>query len=316
MKSCKRASIDRREFMVRVGEGAAVVGAGALGLGLLAPAEAQAAADARVVVVRGTDPRKMLMAALSVFKGLEPLVKGKKVCLKPNMSFKNPPAWGNNTSPEVAGALAQLVKEAGAANIVAVDHTMGQGGQSIQTCGVGPALQKVQGLQVVSAHQRGDYVKKRIPKGKQLKTTEVPKQVAEAEVLINVPVAKHHAATKVSFGLKNLMGIVWDRRHMHEMINLQQGIADLATLLRPALTVIDATRVMTTAGPQGPGKVETLNTIIVSTDPVAADAVACGLTQWASTSLTPKDVEHIQAASLLGLGAADLSKIKIVKKRA
>jgi uncharacterized protein (DUF362 family) len=307
---------NRREFISRVGQGAVVAGAGAtFGFGLF-ERSAEAAGGARVVVVRGTDVRKMLMSALSVFKGLEPLVKGKKVILKPNMSFKNPSSWGNNTNPEVAAALAALIQEAGAASCTAVDHTMGQGGQSIVTCGVGPALEKIKGVKVVSAHQRADYVKKRVPKGKQLKTIEIPKVVAEAEVLINVPVAKQHAATKASFGLKNLMGLIWDRRHMHEMINLHQGIADLATVLNPGLTIIDATRVMTTSGPQGPGKVETLNTIVVSTDPVAADAVALGLTQWGSQNLTPKDVDHIPAAALLGLGEADLAKIKIIKKRA
>jgi uncharacterized protein (DUF362 family) len=311
MRSC-----NRREFVKRVGQGAAVAGAGgALAVSLLSR-PAAAAAEARVVVVRGSDARKMLLAALAVWKGLEGFVKGKRVVLKPNMSFKNPAAWGNNTSPEVAGALAQLVREAGAASIAAVDHTMGQGGQSIQACGVGPALQRVQGVQVISAHQRGDYVRRRVPKGKQLKTVEVPKVVAEAEVLINVPVAKQHAATKIGFGLKNLMGLVWDRRYMHEMISLQQGIADLATLLRPALTVIDATRVMTSNGPQGPGKVETLSTLVVSTDPVAADAVALGLTQWNNQTVAVRDVEHITAASLLGLGVSDLAKIKVVKKKA
>lgn len=309
MRDCSR-----REFICKVGQGAAVAGAGALGLGLL---EGEAlAADARVVVVRGTDPRKMLMAALTVFKGLEPIVKGKKVVLKPNMSFKNPSAWGNNTSPEVAAALATLIAEAGATSIDAVDHTMGQGGQSIQTCGVGPALLKVKGCRVISAHNKGEYVKKRVVKGKQLKTVEVPQAVAAGEVLINCPVAKQHAATKVGFGLKNLMGLVWDRRHFHEEISLHQGIADLATLLRPALTVIDATRVMVNNGPQGPGKVEKLDTIIVSTDPVAADAVALALTKWNNQNLTPRDVEHIQAAALLGLGVADLSKIRVIKKRA
>jgi uncharacterized protein (DUF362 family) len=311
MKSCSR-----RDFMLRVGQGAALAGAaGVIGLDLL-EGEAEAAEAPRVVVVRGTDVRKMLLAALPVFKGLERIVKGKKVLLKPNMSFKNPAAWGNNTNPEVAAALATLISEAGATSIFAVDHTMGQGGQSIQTCGVGPALQKVKNVRVISAHNKGEYVKKRVPKGKQLKTVELPQIVTTADVIINCPVAKQHAATKASFGLKNLMGLVWDRRHMHEEINLHQGIADLATILTPTLTVIDATRVMVNNGPQGPGKVETLNTIIVSTDPVAADAVALGLTQWNNQNLTVRDVQHIQNAALLGLGVADLSKIKIIKKRA
>jgi uncharacterized protein (DUF362 family) len=305
----------RRKFIQEVGAGALVLGAGAAGLGILDPSEALAAKKTRVVVVTGKDPAKMLAAAMKVFRGMGKFVKGKKVVLKPNMSFKNPPTWGNNTNPAVAAAVAAMCKSSGAADIVAIDHTMGSQGRSIKSCGVGPALEKVGGVKVISAHKKTDYAKKRVVKGKQLKTTHVPKVVSASDVLINIPVAKQHNATKVSFGLKNLMGLVWDRRHFHEMINLHQGIADLATLLTPALTVIDASTVMTTNGPQGPGKVQKLHTMVVSTDPVAADAVAVGLTQWKNQSLKPGDVAHIKNAALLGLGQADLSKIKIVKKR-
>ena len=307
---------NRRRFIHTLGQGALVTGAGVMGLGILGPLEVLAAGKSRVVVVKGKDPEKMLRAAMKVFRGMGGLVKGKKVILKPNMSFKNPSAWGNNTSPEVAQAVARLCVEAGAASIDAVDHTMGTRGRSIKACGVGPALEKVKGVKVFSAHKKSDYVKKRIPKGKQLKTTHIPRVVAAGQVLINVPVAKQHNATKVSFGMKNLMGLVWDRRYFHEMINLHQGIADLATLLRPRLTVIDATRVLVNNGPQGPGKVQTLNTLIVSTDPVAADVVALGLTQWNNQSLSLRDIEHIRAAGVLGLGESDAKKIKIVKKRA
>ncbi len=304
----------RRDFLVQLGQGAAMAGAGGLVLGL-GEDEALAAKKTRVVVVQGADVNKMILSAMRVFRGMESLVKGKKVVLKPNMSFKNPPSWGNNTSPEVARAVAQLCQKSGAQHIVALDHTMGRGGRSIKACGVGPALEKVKGVRAISIHKKSDYVKKRIPKGKQLKTTLIPKALAGGEVLINIPVAKQHTATKVSFGLKNLMGLVWDRRHFHEMISLHQGIADLATLLKPTLTVIDATRVMVNNGPQGPGKVQKLKTLVISTDPVAADAVALGLTQWGNQTLSPREVEHIKAASLLGLGVADLSKIKVIKKR-
>ncbi len=309
------SKIDRRDFLNRTGQGLVVVGAGALSAGVLEEEAEAAGKKTRVVVVKGKDPAKMLRSAMKVFRGMPKLVKGKKVILKPNMSFKNPATWGNNTNPEVAAAVAQLVQAGGAASIAAVDHTMGQAGRAIKACGVGLALQKVKGVQVISAHKKSAYKKKRVPRGKQLKTTEVPTIVSAADLIINIPVAKQHTATKVSFGLKNLMGLVWNRGYFHEMISLQQGIADLATLLKPALTVIDATRVMTSNGPQGPGKVEMLHTLVVSTDPVAADAVALGLTKWAGQTIQPREVEHIRMAGVMGVGQADLKQIKIIKKR-
>lgn len=305
---------DRREFLKKMAQASALLGASSLGLGLL-EGEAQAAAQARVVVVRGTDPLRMLKSAMRVFASVTKQVKGKSVVLKPNMSFRNPSAWGNNTSPEVAVAMAQLCREWGAKKIAAVDHTLGGGARAMQACGVQPALAKLGNVEVIAAQKKTEYVKRAVPRGKALKSTEISKVLAESDLLINIPVAKQHNSTRISAGLKNLMGLIWDRRYLHSEISLHQGIADLATVLRPSLTVIDATRVMVTNGPQGPGEVQKLNTIIVSTDPVAADAVAVGLTQWKRQRLKPDDIEHIKAAAALGLGVADLSRIKIIKKR-
>ncbi len=58
-----------------------------------------------------------------------------------------------------------------------------------------------------------------------------------------------------------------------------------------------------------------LHTLVVSTDPVAADAVALGLTKWAGQTIQPREVEHIRMAGVMGVGQADLKQIKIIKKR-
>lgn len=302
---------NRRDFLRTLGQ----TTAGAASLGLIGPGDLLAAKKPRVVVVRGTDPLRMLKSALRVFRRVTAQAKGKRVVIKPNMSFMNPAAWANNTSPEVAAAVAQLCKEWGASHIAAVDHTLSGGPRAMRACGVEPALQKVGGIEIISAHRRSLYQRKKVPRGKALKTTDIPKTLAKADMLINVPVAKQHAATKVSAGLKNLMGLIWDRRVFHHGMDLHQGIADLATVIQPQLTIIDATRVMVTNGPQGPGQVQKLHAIVVSDDPVAADAVAISLTQWKRQRLAPTDVEHVKRAAQLGLGVADLSRIKIIKKR-
>lgn len=313
MSRSKRADLTRREFLNKMGQTAAVAGVGAMGFGI---GESIAhAAKTRVVVVSGTDPYRMLKSALRVFRELEAAVKGKQVVIKPNMSFKNPPTWGNNTNPEVAAAVARMCKEWGAAHIAAVDHALVGGPRALKVCGVQPALEKIGGVEVISADKKSEYVTKSVPKGKALKRTAIHKSVAKADVLINVPVAKQHSATRFGAGMKNLMGLIWDRRYFHQMISLHQGIADLSLLIQPRLTVIDATRVMVTNGPQGPGEVQKLHKLVVGTDPVATDAVAVGLTRWKRQQLKPQDVEHLRLAAELGIGVADLSSIKVVKKR-
>jgi uncharacterized protein (DUF362 family) len=129
----------------------------------------------------------------------------------------------------------------------------------------------------------------------------------EADVYINVPIAKHHGLTKLSLGLKNIMGVISGKRgSLHQDIGVK--LADLHRVLRTHLTVMDATRILLRGGPQGGDlkDVKVLDTVAASTDPVAIDA-------WATTlfGLTPADIPYIGAAAAAGLGEMDLAKITV-----
>ena len=74
--------------------------------------------------------------------------------------------------------------------------------------------------------------------------------LVDADKVINVPVAKHHNLAKFTAAMKNWYGVLGGRRNrLHQ--NIDTSIADLATFMRPSLTVIDATRVLVRNGPQG-----------------------------------------------------------------
>jgi len=130
-------------------------------------------------------------------------------------------------------------------------------------------------------------------------------------VLINIPIAKSHNATGVTLGMKGLMGVIYDREYFHEKVDLNQAIADLNTVIKPDLTIIDATRVMTSGGPTGPGAVEQLDTIIAGFDPVAVDAAAISLSKWYGHSFNAKQVKHIKLAHDMGLGEINPDNLKI-----
>jgi uncharacterized protein (DUF362 family) len=126
-------------------------------------------------------------------------------------------------------------------------------------------------------------------------------------VLINVPIAKNHESeARLTLGMKNLMGVVQDRGAMH--ISLVQCIADLAALVRPQLTVVDAVRILTRNGPRGGrlADVQKLDTVIASPDIVAADSYAASL-----FGLSPADIRYISAAVELGVGRSDLENLII-----
>ena len=113
-----------------------------------------------------------------------------------------------------------------------------------------------------------------IPRATQPEMNGVMKQVLDADVLIATPVTKSHSATGVSLAMKGMMGLIYDRREFHLNLDLDEAVVDLCTILRPTLTLIDASRVLTTGGPGGPGKVLPKNKVVASTDMVAADAFA------------------------------------------
>jgi uncharacterized protein (DUF362 family) len=104
------------------------------------------------------------------------------------------------------------------------------------------------------------------------------------------------------------MGVIGGKRgKIHH--NIGQNLADLNTVIRPQLTVVDATRILLRNGPQGGNlnDVKQLDTVIASADPVAADAYATTL-----FGLKPRDIESTVAASQMGLGEMNLSKLDII----
>lgn len=77
------------------------------------------------------------------------------------------------------------------------------------------------------------------------------------------------------------------------------------------LTVIDGSRVLSTNGPNGPGKVLKENTIIASRDMVAADACAVESFTWYGRKYHPRQVKHIREAHRRKLGRMDIENLFI-----
>jgi len=305
--------VDRRRFLYA---GACALGAG-LSRGFL-PARAEEPAPAGplpdLVVARGEEIRAVTHKALRAFGGMGRFVQpGQVVVLKPNASFESPPDWGATTHPEVVAAVLEACFEAGARRALVVDHTMKTAETCFQRSGLAALMAGFPKAKLVSLDQENAYEEIEVPAGKALKKTRVPSLLGKADVLINLPTAKSHSATQLSLGLKNLMGLVWDRHTFHSDMDLHQGIADLATALKPHLTVLDAVRLLKTGGPSGPGQVDPYNGVIVGIDPVAVDAYGTGLAPWSGRTLRPAEVGFIRHAADHGLGTLELDRLRILE---
>ena len=146
-----------------------------------------------------------------------------------------------------------------------------------------------------------------VPEGQSLKETQVHELILDSDIFINVPVLKSHSSAKLTIAMKNLMGVVWDRRWWHQN-DLHQCIADYTAFRKPDLNIIDAYRVMKRNGPRGVSveDVIRLDYLIISQDIVAADAAAAKV-----FGMEPEDIPYIVIADEMGIGTMDLNKLNI-----
>jgi uncharacterized protein (DUF362 family) len=260
-----------------------------------------------LVVARGSDPETIVRRALAAFGGMESFVpKDASVIIKPNICVAyHTYEYAATTNPWVVAALVKVCLEAGARKVQVMDLPFGGTPQAAYAkSGIAEHVQAAGGEMVQMSSLK--YVSADIPQGKDLKSVKIFSDVQKADVLINVPIAKHHGLARLTLGMKNLMGLIKDRPSIHH--NLGQRLADLTSLFQPTLTVVDAVRILTTNGPSGGNldDVKQMDTIIVSPDIVAADSYATTL-----FDLRPDDIAYIPAAAAMGLGRSDLQNLKI-----
>ncbi len=268
---------------------------------------AEPAMNPDLVVARSGEPEDLVRRAIGALGGMDKFVgKGANVVIKPNICVAyHTYEYAATTNPWVVGALVKLCLEAGAGRVQVFDFPFGGTPQEAYTrSGIAEQVQAAGGEMVYMAGFK--YAKTNLPQGVSLKQTQAYSDALNADVLIDVPIAKHHGSARLTLSMKNLMGLVLDRGSIHG--NLGQRIADLASLFKPRLTVIDAVRILTANGPTGGSldDVQKLDTVIASADFVAADSYATSL-----FGLTPNDVAYIPAAAAMGLGHMDLENIRI-----
>lgn len=267
----------------------------------------QSAGAAQLVVARGPDPEELVRQALAALGGIEKFVpRGARVVIKPNICVAyHTYEYAATTNPWVVGALVRLALEAGARSVQVMDYPFGgSASEAYERSGIKEQVQAAGGE--MAAMPAFKYIQVDLPLGQDLKQTWAFKDALQADVLIDVPIAKHHGQARLTLGMKNLMGLVQDRSEIHH--NLGQRVADLASLFQPDLTVIDAVRILMDNGPTGGDldDVKKLDTIIASADIVAADSYATSL-----FGLRPEDIAYIPAAAAIGLGSSDLAGMKI-----
>ena len=260
-----------------------------------------------LVVARNGEPEQLVRSAIAALGGMALFVpRGANVVVKPNICVAyRTYEYAATTNPWVVGTLVKMAFEAGARSVTVFDYPFGgDPAEAYQVSGIAEQVKAAGGQMVVMSERK--FVTTPIPGGKWLKQTDIYEDILKADVIINAPIAKDHALSNMTAGMKNLMGVIADRPALHG--DFAEGLADLNSVIKPALTVVDCVRVLTKNGPDGGllEDVKKLDTVIASPDIVAADA-------YAATLLGVKlaNLDYITTAAARGLGRSDLSKLNI-----
>ncbi len=252
---------------------------------------------------KGYSVKKLTEKVFEAAGGITRFVsKGDVVVIKPNISWARRPDLAATTHPEVLEAVIELCYGAGAKKVRIADHTLHDARRCFALTGAGMVAKRTNADLVFP---RSSLMKKMKIRGHRLDVWPVFVPLVEADKVINLPVAKHHVLSSLTLGMKNWLGAVGGRRSaLHQDIHLV--IVDLAQFFRPTLTLIDAIRIMTRNGPSGGSlsDVATKNTLILSDDPVAADARAAGL-----FGRSPGEIGFIRLAQKWGLGTYDFRQL-------
>jgi uncharacterized protein (DUF362 family) len=259
-------------------------------------------------LAEGSDYGAITRNALNALGGIQKFVKpGNVVVVKPNLGWDRKPEYAANTHPLVVKAIAEECLKAGAKKVKIFDNPCNDPRRCYENSGVSAALKGVKNIEL--KYMEDERYKNTNLNGVFLKEWELYDEALSADVFINVPVAKHHGLTRVSLGLKNIMGIMGGNRgYIHR--GIEDALVDVNKVVKSHLTIIDATRILLNHGPQGGNlkDVKVLNKVIACRDIVAADAYATTF-----FGLNPQDISTTVTAYKRGMGEMNLSKVKVIK---
>jgi uncharacterized protein (DUF362 family) len=251
----------------------------------------------RVAVVKGERGHGPIYQALDLIDFREALIGWDRALIKVN--FITTKTWdtGATTDPIVVEAIIQKMKELPVeVYVVESDATMTNADRAFRATGMEEMCER-NGVGWINLRRAGDNVELKIPDGKALSSIKVPRIVTESAI-INAAKLKTHSETQVTLGMKNMFGLLPEKGRYH-FRGMHRVIADINSVLRPALTVIDGFIAMEGRGPVH-GTPVRMDTIIAGTDVVATDATACRV-----MGFDPHLVDHIRMAHERGLGEVD-----------
>jgi uncharacterized protein (DUF362 family) len=296
--------IDRREFikslLITGGAALSAIANPFKGLPLLGAKED----IADLIMVKGGTAKALVQKALASMGGMRRFVsRGDIVVVKPNIGWDRLPEQGANTNPEVVETVVRMCIDAGAKKVKVFDRPCDDPRRCYAQSGIENAVRSAGGEIYYVDERKFREVK---IGGEILKTWPMYTEVLEADKVMNVPVAKHHSLTRVTLALKNWMGVMGGNRSLiHQKID--QSLADLTLLIKPSLTILDATRILLRNGPSGGNvhDVKKMDVVVAGIDQVAVDSLGASF-----FGIKGEELGFLRIAEKMGKGTIDYKKLR------
>jgi len=266
------------------------------------------------VVKTGEHPKQeqieaAVRKAVELAGGLpESIGNGSTVLIKPNLVAPRPSETGATTDPRICRTIADMVRECGARPIIAESSFVGLDTEEVIKVAGYDRLRE-DGYEVVNLKEKGTKtVTVPVPQGVAISEVSLPKLVVDADAIINVPKMKTHDQSGVTLAVKNMKGVlpdVWKRR-FHHTYGVFQSTADLLTVVKPCLNVVDGLVAMQGIGP-AMGEALEMDLVFAGQDAVAVDAVVSAV-----MGFDLQECGCVREAAGRALGVGDLNEIDVV----
>jgi len=312
------SQMDRREFLQRSILSAAGAIAGSILPGALKGRDASSASEMTLCAVAGDRFFDNTITAVEALGGMNRFVKkGASVGILINSVFDR---VGAHANPDIPLAVAKMCLDSGASSVVTIEETPSWYWKRSKLSG-----KLAQEIKLIGHSDEKKDVK--IPGGKSLKEATVSSALLSCDVFINIPIVKDHRGVRFTGNLKNMMGSCSSStcRRCHfgdqsvitqifqgyysKVELLAQSIADLNLIRSPDLCVADATEILATNGPTGPGRLKTPMEVVAGTNSVAVDMYCVK-----HLDLTPEELLVINRAQEHALGPKSLREVTILTR--
>jgi uncharacterized protein (DUF362 family) len=271
-----------------------------------------------VAIAHGEDYAALLERAIGRLGGARLIAApGERVVVKPTLAWNRPPGSGANVEPALLQSVLTLALAAGAAEVIVFDRTVCRADLAYRTSGAAPIVERLGDARVRLVHlAETDFIpiaeaaRDRLPADAPIGAYRACRFLLEADRVINLAAMRHHPTRRVALGMANLLGLVggdvadpaWAQR-------MDAELAVLVAVVRPELTILDATNVVVRNGPLGGGDCDLArhDTLLVGRDPVAVEAAGSRIFAAAAGLKDELDLPHIALAERLGAGRASLT---------